>query len=99
MSPCRATVHIYYMLYSWIYAGLGLDALEDNGITKKLLYVIQDRRLRPDHEPWRRVRKPHIVMFASVELMGSAATFAITQTTGSPSLRPVVHWRLLDLRN
>jgi hypothetical protein len=62
---------------------MGLDALKGNGITKKLLYFIQDRRLTPADEPLRRVRKSRILMFTAVELAGFGATFAVTQTIGA----------------
>lgn len=61
---------------------MGLDALQSNGITKKILYLIQDRQLTPLNEPLRRVRKSRILMFVAVELVGFGATFAITQTIG-----------------
>lgn len=65
---------------------MGLDALQGNGITGKILYLIQDKQLTPPNEPLRRVRKTRILMFLSVELVGFGATFAITQTIGSPPI-------------
>lgn len=62
---------------------MGLDALQGNGISKKMFYLIQDQRLTPQGEPLRRVRKSRILMFLAVELIGFGATFAITQTIGS----------------
>lgn len=64
---------------------MGLDALQGSGITKKILYLIQDKQLTPLSEPLRRVRKSRILMFLAVELVGFGATFAITQTIGSSS--------------
>jgi hypothetical protein len=62
---------------------MGLDALQGNGISKKIFYLIQDKQLTPVGEPLRRVRKSRILMFLAVELVGFGATFAITQTIGS----------------
>jgi len=62
---------------------MGVDALRGNGITRKLLYLLQDKALTSKREPLRRVRKSRILMFVSVQLVGFAATFAITQTIGS----------------
>jgi len=71
---------------------MGLDALQSNGITKKILYLIQDRQLTPLNEPLKRVRKSRILMFIAVELIGFGATFAITQTIGPclHLLRPLI---------
>jgi hypothetical protein len=69
-----------YFSSSWY---MGLDALKDNGITKKLLYLIRDKRLTTEDEPLRRVRKSRILMFTAIELVGFGVTFAVTQTIGS----------------
>lgn len=61
---------------------MGADALRDNGITKKLLYFIQDRRFTPHNDPLRRVRKSRILLFVSIQLVAFGATFGVTQTIG-----------------
>ena len=61
---------------------MGLDALEGNGITKKLLYFLRDRALTPVDEPLRRVRKSRILLFVALQLTGFGATMAVTQTIG-----------------
>ena len=61
---------------------MGADALRGNGITKKILYLIQDRHLTFKDEPLRKVRKSRIIIFLSIQLVGFGATFAITQTVG-----------------
>ena len=61
---------------------MGADALRDNGITKKLLYFIQDRRFTPQKDPLRRVRKSRTLLFVSIQLVAFGATFAVTQTIG-----------------
>ena len=65
------------MLYSWY---MGLDAMQGNGVTYKLLYLIRDKRLTPRDEPLRKVRTSRIILFTVIQLIGFGATFAIVQT-------------------
>lgn len=70
----------YARLYiSWY---MGVDALQGNGITRKLLYFLRDRALTPADEPLRKVRRSRILLFVAVQLVGFGATMAITQTIG-----------------
>lgn len=62
---------------------MGADALQGNGITRKLLYFFRDKALTPADEPLRRVRKSRILLFVAVQLAGFGATFAVTQTIGT----------------
>ena len=61
---------------------MGTDALQGNGITRKLLYFLRDKALTPADEPLRRVRKSRILLFIAVQLAGFGATMAVTQTIG-----------------
>ena len=61
---------------------MGADALEGNGITRKLLYFLRDEALTPVDEPLHKVRKSRILMFVTVQLVGFGATMAVTQTIG-----------------
>lgn len=67
------------ILRSWY---MGADALRGNGITKKILYLIQDKSLTSRDEPLHNVRKSRIVLFVGIQLVAFGATFAITQTIG-----------------
>lgn len=67
-------------LTSWY---MGADALEANGITRKILYFFQDNALTPVDESLRKVRKSRIVLFVGVQLGAFGATMAITQTVGA----------------
>lgn len=62
---------------------MGADALEGNGITRKVLYFFRDRALTPVDEPLRKVRKSRIILFVAVQLAAFGATMAITQTVGA----------------
>ncbi|KAI0311892.1 HCO3 transporter family-domain-containing protein [Amylostereum chailletii] len=79
-------LHVLHLIPRGVLAGLfwymGLDALAANGITKRLLYFLNDRAFTPKDDPLRRVRKSRILMFVAVQLVGFGATFAITQTIG-----------------
>lgn len=67
---------------------MGLDALQGNGITRKILYFFRDKALTPADEPLQRVRKSRILLFVTVQLAGFGATMAITQTIGMSILSP-----------
>ena len=71
---------------------MGADALEGNGITRKILYFFGDKALTPADEPLHRVRKSRILLFLAVQLVGFGATMAVTQTIG-----PSECCRLTDL--
>jgi len=61
---------------------MGLDALNNNGITTKIYYLIRDRATVSPKEPLRRVRRNRILLFVAIQLIGFGATMAITQTIG-----------------
>ncbi|KXN88128.1 hypothetical protein AN958_07587 [Leucoagaricus sp. SymC.cos] len=94
-------LHVLNLIPRGVLAGLfwymGLDAIQGNGITKKLSYLVQDKGLTPVGEPLRRVRKSRILMFLTVELLGFGATFAITQTIAAIGF-PVIIMLLIPLR-
>lgn len=62
---------------------MGADALEGNGITRKILYFFRDKALTPDDEPLRRIRKSRLLLFIGVQLAAFGVTMAITQTVGA----------------
>ena len=60
---------------------MGVQALEANGITLKMLFLARDRHLTPRADPLTRVeRRKAVWVFVALELVGFGATFAITQT-------------------
>jgi hypothetical protein len=62
---------------------MGTSALFANGLTHQFLYLIRDARLTSTSHPYHRVRKSRIVIWLWFELLGFAATFAITNTIAS----------------
>ncbi|KAL7270970.1 hypothetical protein RUND412_006307, partial [Rhizina undulata] len=59
---------------------MGIQALEGNGITLKLLFLCKDRALTFGGDPLKRCRRRAVWSFVTLELIGFGATFAITQT-------------------
>ncbi|RDX46551.1 anion exchanging protein [Lentinus brumalis] len=94
-------LHVLNLIPRGVLAGLfwymGLDALQGNGITRKLLYFLRDKALTPADEPLRRVRKSRILLFVAVQLIGFGATMAITQTIAAIGF-PIVILLLVPVR-
>ena len=79
---------VLHLIPQAVLAGLffvmGIQALEANGITAKLLFLAKDRALTPPAHPLARVpRRAAIWGFVTVQLLGFGATFAITQTVAA----------------
>ncbi|KDR82622.1 hypothetical protein GALMADRAFT_58471, partial [Galerina marginata CBS 339.88] len=94
-------LHLLHLIPRGVLAGLfwymGADALRGNGITKKLLFLIQDKSLTSKYEPLHKVRKSRIILFVGVQLVSFGVTFAITQTIAAIAF-PVIIMLLLPLR-
>ncbi|KAF7297733.1 Phosphoglycerate mutase-like protein [Mycena kentingensis (nom. inval.)] len=94
-------LHVLSLIPRGVLAGLfwymGVNALQGNGITLKLLYFLRDRKLTLPNDPLRKVRRGHLLLFVAVQLVGFGATFAITQTTAAIGF-PVVIMLLVPLR-
>ncbi|KAF8158230.1 HCO3 transporter family-domain-containing protein [Crassisporium funariophilum] len=94
-------LHVLNLIPRGVLAGLfwymGAEALRTNGMTKKMLYLIQDKALTSHQNPLRKVRKSRIVLFVALQLVGFGATFAITQTIAAIGF-PVIIMLLLPLR-
>ncbi|KAI2621712.1 HCO3 transporter family-domain-containing protein [Hypoxylon sp. NC1633] len=78
---------------------MGYQALEANGITAKLLFLLRDRALTPPakHPLARTPRRAAVWAFVATELAAFAATFAITQTVAAVGF-PVVILALIPVR-
>ncbi|OJT09963.1 hypothetical protein TRAPUB_13561 [Trametes pubescens] len=94
-------LHVLSLIPRGVLAGLfwymGLDALQGNGITRKILYFFRDKALTPADEPLRRVRKSRILLFVTVQLVGFGATMAITQTIAAIGF-PIIIFLLVPTR-
>ena len=93
---------VLHLIPQGVLAGLffimGVQALEGNGITLKMLYLCRDKSLTPASDPLSRIqRKQAIWYFVALELIGFGATFAITQTIAAIGF-PIVILLLIPVR-
>ena len=93
---------VLHLIPQGILAGLffimGVQALEGNGITLKILYLCRDKHLTPASDPLSRIqRKQAIWYFVALELIGFGATFAITQTIAAIGF-PIIILLLIPVR-
>ncbi|KIW59009.1 hypothetical protein PV05_03493 [Exophiala xenobiotica] len=76
---------VLHLIPQGVLAGLffvmGVQALQGNGITQKLLFLARDNNLTDATDPLARIdRRLAIWVFVAIELIGFGATFAISQT-------------------
>ncbi|KAI6165089.1 HCO3 transporter family-domain-containing protein [Pisolithus thermaeus] len=94
-------LHVLGLIPRGVIAGLfwfmGADALQGNGITRKLLYLIRDKSLTAADEPLRKVRTSRLLLFVGIQLVGFGVTFAVTQTAVAIAF-PVVILLLVPVR-
>ncbi|CZT50255.1 related to chloride-bicarbonate anion exchanger AE2 [Rhynchosporium secalis] len=93
---------VLHLIPQGVLAGLffvmGVQALEGNGITLKILFLLKDKSQTPASEPLKRIqRRKAIWFFVAIQLFGFGATFAITQTIAAVGF-PVVILLLVPVR-
>ena len=93
---------VLHLIPQGVLAGLffvmGVQALEGNGITRKILFLARDRHLTPAREPLQRInRRGAIWAFVGLEMLGFGATFAITQTIAAVGF-PIIILLLIPVR-
>lgn len=93
---------VLHLIPQGVLAGLffvmGVQALEGNGITLKILFLLKDRSLTPASEPLKRInRRVTIWAFVAIQLVGFGATFAITQTIAAVGF-PIIILLLIPFR-
>ncbi|PYI10201.1 hypothetical protein BO78DRAFT_306302 [Aspergillus sclerotiicarbonarius CBS 121057] len=94
---------VLHLIPQAVLAGLffimGVQALQGNGITQKLIFLAQDSGLTPASNPLKRIkRRLSIWVFVILELIGFGATFAITQTIAAIGF-PVIILLLIPVRS
>lgn len=94
---------VLHLIPQGVLAGLflimGVQALQSNGITQKLVFLAQDRKFTPESNPLKRLdRRMAIWAFVALELIGFGATFAITQTIAAIGF-PVFIFLLIPIRS
>lgn len=93
---------VLHLIPQGVLAGLffvmGVQALEGNGITLKILFLCKDKSLTPVSEPLKRInRRLAIWVFVAIQLLGFGATFAITQTIAAVGF-PIIILLLIPFR-
>lgn len=94
---------VLHLIPQGVMAGLffimGVQALQGNGITQKLIFLAQDKNFTPGSNPLKRLkRRSAIWAFVILELIGFGATFAITQTIAAIGF-PVIILFLIPVRS
>ncbi|KAF2711152.1 hypothetical protein K504DRAFT_376464 [Pleomassaria siparia CBS 279.74] len=84
-GPLLIVVHLIpQAVLAGLFFVMGIQALEANGITSKLIFLAKDRHLTPRSDPLSRIqRRSAIWRFVALELFGFGVTFAITQTVAA----------------
>ena len=89
--------HIPQAVLAGLFFVMGVQALEGNGITLKIRYLLEDRVLTCMSHPLRKCRPGAVWAFVGLELVGFGATFAITQTIAAVGF-PIVVVALVPVR-
>jgi hypothetical protein len=81
-GPLLIVIHLIpQAVLAGLFFVMGIQALEANGITLKLLFLAKDKTLTPRSDPLMRIERRWVLWaFVGLELVGFGATFAITQT-------------------
>jgi boron transporter len=99
-GPLLAVLHLIpEAVLSGLFFVMGIQALEANGITKKILFLASDRSHTPASDPLKCIqRRTAVWLFLGIELLGFGATFAITQTIAAVGF-PVFILLLIPVRS
>ncbi|KAA8645244.1 hypothetical protein EYZ11_007721 [Aspergillus tanneri] len=98
----RPLLILVHLIPQGVFAGLffvmGVQALEENGITQKLIFLAQEKHFTLDSDPLKQIKRRWVVwVFVIIELMGFGGTFAITQTIAAIGF-PVIILLLIPVR-
>lgn len=98
-GPLLVVLHLIpQAVLAGLFFVMGVQALEGNGITSKLLFLARDVSLTPRSHPLQQLpRRAAVWAFVAIELVGFGATFAITQTIAAVGF-PVFILLLIPVR-
>ncbi|CZR39928.1 uncharacterized protein FPRO_04826 [Fusarium proliferatum ET1] len=98
-GPLLVVLHLIpHGVLAGLFFVMGVQALEGNGITSKLIFLARDRALTPSNSPLLQIRRRSAIWyFVLIELVGFGATFAITQTVAAVGF-PVIIFALIPIR-
>jgi len=82
-GPLLVVLHLIpHGVLAGLFFVMGIQALEGNGITTKLVFLARDKALTPAAE-LKSIRRSAVWAFVGIELVGFTATFVITQTVAA----------------
>ncbi|GKT84942.1 anion exchange protein 4 [Colletotrichum tofieldiae] len=98
-GPLLVVLHLIpHGVLAGLFFVMGVQALEGNGITLKMLFLLRDKTLTPPGHPLKQIRRRRAIWeFVAIELIGFGATFAITQTVAAVGF-PVFIMLLIPIR-
>ena len=98
-GPLLVVLHLVpHGVLAGLFFVMGIQALEANGITAKILFLARDKALTPASSPLRAIKRRGAVWaFVATELAAFAVTFAITQTVAAVGF-PLIILALIPLR-
>ncbi|KXH50269.1 hypothetical protein CSIM01_13612 [Colletotrichum simmondsii] len=98
-GPLLVVLHLIpHGVLAGLFFVMGVQALEGNGITLKILFLLRDKNLTPPGHPLKQIRRRRAIWeFVAIELVGFGATFAITQTVAAVGF-PVFIMLLIPIR-
>lgn len=81
-GPLLTVLHLIpQSVLAGLFFVMGVQALQGNGITTKIVYLLKDKSLIPGSDLLKLIQRQRaITAFVILELVGFGATFAITQT-------------------
>lgn len=93
---------VLHLVPQGVLAGLffvmGIQAMEANGITAKIMFLARDKTLTPEKESLRSItRRAAVWSFVAIEVAGYAAIFAIQETIAAVGF-PLVILALIPVR-
>lgn len=98
-GPLLVVLHLVpHGVLAGLFFVMGIQALEGNGVTAKIVFLMQDHNLTPASSALKSIKRRSAVwIFVGIELVAIAATFAITQTIAAVGF-PVFIIALIPIR-
>ncbi|PFH58032.1 hypothetical protein XA68_14256 [Ophiocordyceps unilateralis] len=84
-GPLLVVIHLIpHGVLAGLFFIMGVQAVEANGITAKIIFLCRDKSLTAADQPLKAIkRRVAVWLFVAIELLGFGATFAVTQTVAA----------------
>ncbi|KAL5051981.1 hypothetical protein BDW71DRAFT_202122 [Aspergillus fruticulosus] len=97
-GPLLIVLHtIPAAVFAGVFFIVGWGSIESNGIVKKIIFLLREKRFVPQHEKLLHVKKRKIVLYLACEAVPVAACVAISQTIAAVGF-PVVIIAMIPFR-